>query len=156
MKKHILVAFDDSENAKRAVNYLAEILNPDSHVTLLSIMLDTEALCNMNSPELTPYFKSQQSSFCVLEDKKKELLQNALDQAKTALVDAGFKASNIRIKLNPKKHGIARDILIEAQSGYDLLVMGRRGLSGIKDFFLGGVSQKVFSHAKDISVLIVN
>ena len=28
----------------------------------------------MNSPELTPYFKSQQQAFCALEDKKKDLV----------------------------------------------------------------------------------
>jgi nucleotide-binding universal stress UspA family protein len=34
--------------------------------------------------------------------------------------------------------------------------MGKRGLSGIKDFILGSVSQKVFNTAKDISVLVVD
>jgi len=51
---------------------------------------------------------------------------------------------------------VARDILKEAGNGYDLIVIGRRGISGIREFFLGSVSQKVFSGAKDISVLIVN
>jgi len=51
---------------------------------------------------------------------------------------------------------VARDILSEAENGYDLIVIGRRGLSAVKDFFLGSTAQKVFSGAKDISVLIVN
>ncbi len=33
--------------------------------------------------------------------------------------------------------------------------LGRRGLSGLKKFFLGSVSQKVLHAVKDISVLIV-
>lgn len=152
----ILVAFDDSENAIRAVEYLADNFTPASHVTLLSVVTDSASLCEMNSPELTPYFKAQQSNFCLLEDKKRELLEAALDKAKSILLEAGFSDSKIKTKMNPKKRGVARDILDEAALGYDLLVMGRRGISGIKDFFLGSVSHKVFSMAKDISVLIVN
>jgi nucleotide-binding universal stress UspA family protein len=34
--------------------------------------------------------------------------------------------------------------------------MGRRGLSGIKEFFLGSVSQKVLQSAKAVSVVLVN
>ena len=156
MEKNILIAFDDSQNAIRAVQYIADNFTSGSHITLFSIVTDSASLCEMNSPELTPYFKSQQSNFCMLEDKKKELLENALDKAKSILLDSGFNESNISIKMNAKKRGVARDILDEAASGYDLLVMGRRGLSGIKEFFLGSISQKVFSLAKNISVLIVN
>lgn len=156
MGKKILLALDDSDNAMRAVTYLAENFNPKSFVTLLSIVQDAESLCEMNSPELTPYFKSQQNNFCLLENKKKELIDNAMAKAKTTLLEAGFKEDNIHIKINTKNRGIARDIIDESKLEYDLLVMGRRGVSGIKEFFLGSVSQKVFHLSKDISVLIVN
>jgi nucleotide-binding universal stress UspA family protein len=51
---------------------------------------------------------------------------------------------------------VAGDILAEAQSGYDTIVMGRRGLSGIAEFFIGSISQKVLHHAKDASVILVS
>jgi nucleotide-binding universal stress UspA family protein len=54
---------------------------------------------------------------------------------------------------------VAQKILIalnEAGQGYDMLVMGRRGISGLKEFFLGSISHKVFTGARDISVLIAN
>jgi nucleotide-binding universal stress UspA family protein len=156
MYSSILVAFDDSENAMRAVDFIAENFKAAGQVTLLSIIPDTAALCEMNSPELIPYFKSQQSSFCHLEDKKRELVQAAMDRAKSALVGAGFAEEHIKIVVETKKRGIARDIIDHAQAGYDVLVIGRRGVSGVKEFFLGSVSQKIFSLAKDISVVIVN
>ena len=143
-----MVAFDDSENAMRAVDFVARNLDAASHVTLLSIVQDTASLCEMNSPELIPYFKSQQTNFCVIEDKKRELVQAALDKAKDALLDAGFEKSHIEIKINTKNRGVARDIIEESKSGYDILVLGRRGLSGIQEFFLGSISQKVFSLSK--------
>ena len=155
MALNILVAMDDSDNAQRAVALVAKSFAAENSVTLLNIMLDTAALCQMDSPALTPLFKSQQSNFCALEDKKRELVNNAIGQAKGMLLEAGFKEDNITVKVENKQKGVARDILNEAEKGYDLIVMGRRGMSGIKEFFLGSTSHKVFSSAKHISVLIV-
>lgn len=156
MPQKILVAVDDSDNAKRAVAFVAKRFAASNQVTLFSVILDTAALCKMDSPELTPIFKSQQASFCVLETKKRELVNAALKQAKETLIEAGFPEDRVMVKVEDKKGGVARDILAEAEKGYDLIVIGRRGVSAVKDFFLGSTSQKVFSGAKDISVLIVN
>ena len=156
MDKKILVAIDDSENAMRAVEFIANSFTTDNKITLFNVIQDTAALCEMNSPELTPYFKSQQSSFCTLEEKKKELVNQAVEKAREVLVDAGFDENNITVKSEIKKSGVARDIVKEAQSGYNVIVLGRRGMSGIKDFILGSISQKVFNSAKNISVLFVN
>ncbi|MFC1814896.1 universal stress protein [Thermodesulfobacteriota bacterium] len=156
MGRKILVAIDDSKNALRAVEFVADTFTPENEITLFSVIQDTATLCEMNSPELTPYFVSQQDSFCVLEDKKKKLMEEASQKAKTFLVDAGFKQENIDTKLSTKKKGVARDIVDEANSGYDIVVLGRRGVSGIKEFLFGSISQKVLHLAKDVSVLIVN
>jgi len=156
MSQNILIAFDDSENALRAVEYVAKYLTKQSRVTLFSVVPDTAALCDMNSPELTPYFKSQQDSFCILEDKKRELLSGAQSKAKAILVENGFKEDQVQIKSEPKKKGIARDIADEAKSGYDLIVVGRRGASAIREFFLGSTSQKILNLVHDKSLFIVN
>jgi nucleotide-binding universal stress UspA family protein len=92
----------------------------------------------------------------LLEEKKKKLVNEAMQKAKRILLDAKFEEKNITIKSEIKKRGIARDIITEAKAGYNVVVMGKRGLSGIKDFILGSVSQKVFNTAKDISVLVVD
>ncbi|MBR9981718.1 MAG: universal stress protein [Desulfatitalea sp.] len=155
MAKKILIPIDDSENALRAVAFVSSSFARDNQVTLLNVMIDTATLCNMESPELIPLFKVQQATFCALEDKKRELVKDAMQQAKEALMAAGFSADNISIKIQDKQSGVARDILNEAEKGYDLIVIGRRGMSGIKEFFMGSISQKVLNGAKDISVLIV-
>ncbi len=156
MGLNILIAFDDSENAMRAVEFVAKSFTHDSTITLLSILQDSIALCDMNSPELTPYFLTQQSAFCALEEKKREIVKEAMEKAKGTFVSSGFIEKNISMKIEKKKSGIARDIINEAQSGFDLIVVGRRGLSGIMEFILGSVSQKVLQYAKDTSVLVVN
>jgi len=156
MGKKILVAFDDSENAIRAVEFVAKTFTTEHRITLFSVLQDTAALCDMNSPELTPYFREQQYSFCTLEEKKKSLLSSALEQAKDILIEAGFSDKNIEVKLDFKAKGVARDIVIEAANGYDLVILGRRGVSGIREFFFGSVSQKVLHSAGNVSILIIN
>jgi len=156
MSKNILIAFDDSENAQRAVDAVADTFARGSRITLFSVAMDTEALCKMNSPELTPYFKSQQSAFCTMADKKRDLVDAAIQQAKETLMNKGFKESNISIKHESLKEGVARDIIREAEDGYDVVVIGRRGTSGIRDFFFGSTSQKVLSAARNVSVFIIN
>ncbi|MBU1712539.1 MAG: universal stress protein [Proteobacteria bacterium] len=156
MGLNILVAFDDSDNAMRAVEFVAKSFTVDSRVTLLSILQDSIALCDMNSPELTPYFLSQQSAFCALEGKKREIVNEAMEKAKGTLVRSGFIEKHITMKIEKKKSSIARDIIDEAETGFDVIVIGRRGLSGIMEFILGSVSQKVLQFSKNTSVLVVN
>ena len=156
MAHKILIALDDSENALRAVDYVASNFQNHTPVTLFSVIADTASLCDMNSPELIPLFKSQQSSFCQLEDKKRSLVNDACENGRKILSDAGWDPAYVAIKVAPKHKGVARDIVQEASQGYDLIVIGKHGVTGIRDFFLGSISQKVLQLAKDISVLIVN
>jgi len=156
MEKNILVAVDDSENAMRAVEFIAKSFTPDHRITLFSVILDIPAICDLNSPSLTPYFSKQKAAFCEVEDQEKILIKNALQKARELLLKAGFGEKDVTIKMEAKKKGVARGILDEANSGYDTLVMGRRGLSGIKEFFIGSVSQKVLQSAKTVSVVMVN
>lgn len=156
MGERILVAFDDSDNAMRAVEFIAQSFTPEHEITLFSVLPDTAAICEMYSPELTPYFLSQRDAFCSIEDKKRDLVEKAIKEAKELLRKAGFEEKNVTTKMETQKKGIARDIINEAGSGYDTVVMGRRGLSGIKGFILGSISQKVLHASKNVSVLLVD
>ena len=156
MGQKILVAIDDSENAMRAVEFITKSFTPDHRITLFSVFLDTATICDMENPSLTPYFMAQKGAFCLVEDQKRTLINEALQKAKELLIKAGFEEEHIDIKMETKKKGVARGIIDEAGSGYDAIVMGRRGLSGIKEFFLGSISQKVLQSAEGVSVLLVD
>ncbi|OPX40705.1 MAG: hypothetical protein B1H13_06045, partial [Desulfobacteraceae bacterium 4484_190.3] len=93
---------------------------------------------------------------CQIEDEKEMALKSALQRAKETLLQAGFSEENIQVKTSIQKKGIARDIVAEAQrSNADMLILGRRGISGFKEFFLGSISQKVLELSKEKSVLLV-
>jgi len=157
MAKKILVAVDESKNSMKAVKYVAGGMEKTGTVTLLSVLPDATAACGLDSPSLTPLFKKSKQAFCAIEDTKKDSVKAFMEKAKQALVEAGFPSKNVAVKIRKKKVGIARDILKEAEQGkYTTLVVGRRGLTGIKQFLLGSVSNKIVQLAKRVSVIVVD
>ena len=157
MAKKILIAVDESKHSMKAVNYVAKGMEKTGTVTLISVIPDPTAACGLDSPALTPLFKQNRKTFCAVEDAKKDKVKAFMDKAKKVLVKAGFPAKNVAIKIRKKKAGIARDILKEAQQGkYSTLVIGRRGLSAIRQFMMGSVSNKIVQLAKSVSVIVVD
>lgn len=157
MAKKILVAVDESKNSMKAVDYVAKGIQTTATVTLFSVIPDSTAACGLDSPSLTPLFRENRQAFCAIEDTKKDSVKAFMEKAKQVLVKAGFPSKNIAIKIRKKKVGLARDILKEVQRGkYDTLVIGRRGLSGVKQFLFGSVSNKVVQLAKNASVIVVD
>lgn len=157
MARKILVAVDESPNSTQAVNYVAEDMEKTGSVTLFSVLPDATAACGLDSPSLTPLFRDNKQAFCMIEDTKKDTVKAFMEKAKKSLVQAGFLSENVAIKIQKKKEGIARDVLKEVQHGkYTTVVIGRRVLSGIKQFFLGSVSNKIVQLAEKVSVIVVD
>lgn len=155
MSKKILLAIDDSENAMRAVRLISELFDKDSEITLYSALLDHKKICEYNSPSLTPSFQKERAVFCALEEEKKSLLEKSSGEARDHLMQAGFARDNIHVETKPIEKGVARDIIKKADSGYDVVVLGKRGISGASEFLFGSVSQKVLNGVKKASVFIV-
>ena len=72
------------------------------------------------------------------------------------LVDLGFKPNQISTQLISGVASRARAIATEAkQNGYGTIVLGRRGHSRVRDFFIGRVTNKVLHIARDRTIWIV-
>lgn len=155
MKKKVLIAFDNSENAMRAVTFAAELFEKNSEITLFNVLLDYKRVCEYDSPSLTPSFQAERASFCRLEDQKKALLDRTAEELQKCLLLAGFEKDNLHVEIKTMEKGVARDIIKKADSGYDIVVLGKRGISGASEFFFGSVSQKVLHGVKKASAMVV-
>ncbi len=143
----ILLATDGSENSFKAVEKAIEIAKPlEADVTVLSVAQDV------------PVFKGQEGlsydQAVALQKNMVEGLgkaaQEVLDNTKKVFADHGMEVRTMLKKGQP-----ANAICDEATSGdYNMVILGSRGLGGLKEFILGSVSNKV-AHCAHTSVLIV-
>jgi nucleotide-binding universal stress UspA family protein len=123
--KKILVPTDGSAYSLKAAEYAAEI----------SKQFDAEAhLLNVITPSTIRISRRREdkSSVQVLEEAKEV-----------------FNRRGLKVVLRKPVRGNSAEVIckIAEEEGFDLIVMGSRGLSGVKSFFMGGVSDKVCHHA---------
>ncbi|MBD3159220.1 MAG: universal stress protein [Candidatus Lokiarchaeota archaeon] len=130
----ILVAVDGSEHSDKAVKYACSIgPNMNAEVILLHVVpMLVSATPYHDTVSDQPFLALQKVGEDILT-KAKNLASN-LDCEVTDLIDHGDPASRI--------------IEIAEEKNADLIIMGSRGLSGLKRLFVGSISDKVTNHAK--------
>lgn len=143
MIKNILVPIDGSEHSVRAVSYaldLAEKYSAD--IKLLSVAQPVVATGSMflTQPILPPastaiYVKE-------IEAAHEKILAEALRKAKESKPNINISKQLVNGRPADKIVKIAND------GNFDLIVMGSRGAGGIKEFFLGSVSDRVADEAR--------
>jgi len=154
MDKKILVAIDGSKNSLAALNYINTLRPhcPHLHLVLFHVLPPVPLVYK------EAVFKdSVDKKYLLLwKEKHLEAIEQVLRKSKDRLLRWGWEDPRVQIKAQEKRVGLARDILFEARTGlYDALVVGRRGLSKVEEFFLGSVSSKVLQGARDIPVWLV-
>jgi len=146
--RNILLAVDDSENARRAVAYVGFMLGrlEGFRVTLLHVIAEPE-----------------EDYFARVEEKEKWLndyranMASILADCRRKLIAAGFPEQAVEIRL-PRRHcpSIAECILMELdRTACGTIVVGRRGLSRKEEFLFGSVSSKIVGHARNCAVWVV-
>jgi nucleotide-binding universal stress UspA family protein len=68
---------------------------------------------------------------------------------------AGFPKDAIDVKTQTKKTGILKDIIQESYQNYSAIVVGRTGVSRLKDLILGSMAHKLAEKIKHIPTVIV-
>ncbi|MCU0560082.1 MAG: universal stress protein [Desulfobacterales bacterium] len=148
LNRTVLLAVDDSENSRRAVDYAGAMLGGREgfQVTLLHVISEPEE----------DYFPKLEEKRQWLEQYRRRIAA-ALEGFRRSLVGAGVPEDGIRthtpLRFCPS---IAECILSELEtSGYGTIVVGRQGLSRKEEFLFGSVSSKIVSHARNCTVWVV-
>jgi nucleotide-binding universal stress UspA family protein len=129
----ILVPVDGSENSRRAFDK-ALSLAKDSGATLTAIHV-------IESPP-TVYVESQKLLDNLLANYRKES-SKVLDQFEEIAEKQGIKIQAFIMEGDP-----ASNIINYAKNeGFDMIVIGSRGLGKIKEMMLGSTSRKVIHYA---------
>ena len=128
--KKILIAVDGSSYSLQAIKYVATLCSgAPVEVSLLHVlpMASEELLWQISLDEdFKSKIKEQYERF---NDECQRSAQKFLDQAKEILVNSScYVPDFIMTMLRQWQSGIARDIIAEAEKGYDAVVIGRRGI----------------------------
>ncbi|MEJ2658055.1 MAG: universal stress protein [Desulfobacterales bacterium] len=156
MSQKVLIALDGSEISSKIVEFSAKILSNNSLITLFGVVSNVDLLCELDPPFIKGFVSKKYPDYCrKIQNEKSRVLEETLQAGRQGFLDAGFKAEVLSTKIEVMKNDVALTIIEEARTGYDLIILGRRGHAGLKEFFFGSVSQKVLQTITDISILIV-
>ncbi|HIU64828.1 MAG TPA: universal stress protein [Candidatus Avacidaminococcus intestinavium] len=144
MFKKILVPVDGSETAWRALEYAAALGNKfESKLLVVNVVQNYNNISVLAVP-------LDAATVIESNNELRRIGEHVLKTATSKLTDFQGK---IAYKLE-EGHPSETILNIANETECDCIVIGSRGLSGIKEFFLGSVSSKVSQYAK-IPVLIV-
>ena len=161
MLHKVLIAVDGSKNSLRAVEYAGRVFapNPEARLVLFHI-LPAISRMNLDKKEIKAVDSRRAERvdlaglYWRLEDEEK--IGNFFAEATEVLLKAGLRPEQIRSKFGVKKGEIPEAMLEEVELGnYETLILGRRGLSRVKEFFMGSISSKALREARGCAVCVV-
>jgi nucleotide-binding universal stress UspA family protein len=151
----ILVCVDGSEQSQKAIE-VASLIAEGPQV-------EDVALIHVYENKLDPYSSSTWGGegYAVSQmdvehlkeryEKEKEKGNRILQKARIF-----FEAKNIKARTILKEgHPADRIVETASEEGFDMIVIGSRGLGGLQRLFLGSVSNAVVQEAKNCSVIVV-
>ena len=147
-KKKLLIAIDGSPSSNRAVDFVAQNIGGyDYRVGLIHAIRGFGDMV----PENPEFLMSPE----IVEMAYTEMME-IFNDAKEKLKKAGFDKNKISEKITTGVYSRAGTIIQEAQDGgYGTIVIGRKGLSQVHEFFMGRVCAKIIQSDKKFSVWVI-
>jgi nucleotide-binding universal stress UspA family protein len=146
--KKILIAVDESENARRAVSYVGQLLGGTKgfKVSILHVVPKPEE----------DYFptSTQQEEWLA---RHRQEISAVLDDYRQLLISQGFDPKDVSVRSTLRYcPSMAQCILSERdETEYSTIVVGRQGLSRSEEFLFGSISSKIVTHARNCTVWVV-
>lgn len=153
-KIKLLLAYDNSHFAVNSVQYIGEVF-PKDRTEVVIFYVETKIPRSFWHMRKNLDFCFQAHEIRASMAQRTKDINVGMEKAKNLLLDLGFPDSAIQTRVHIKKHGIARDIVEESRHGYDAIVMGRKGQSAVKDFFINSLPVRLLGKIKNIPLIVV-
>jgi nucleotide-binding universal stress UspA family protein len=156
----ILIAYDGSDNARRAVAYTAAMVDSNGRRQVDVVAIE-------RPPDRDLY--ADDAAWKTECAKRVAAMHTSLDEARHLLTAAGVPEKAVSTRFvescrSPLRDAhecsigtsIALEILrLAEEGGYGTVVVGRRGVSKQEEFLFGSVSTKIIHAAKGLAVWVV-
>ncbi len=146
--RNILIAVDESENARRAVSYVGQLLGglAGFKITILHVV---------SEPEEDYFPSSAQKEKWLIQYKQK--VEAMLEDYRQLLIQKGFDPEDVAVRSTLRYcPSMAECILSERdETQYSTIAGGRQGLSRSEEFLFGSISSKIVNHARNCTVWVV-
>ena len=157
--RKMLVGIHDKNCSMRAVTYVmrhyAEVR--DVEVTLIHVIPDLPARYWDDGHILSPAEEAERNK--VIETwtaGQRDFIEPILQGAVRDLVNQGFPAGRVRMKIVLGGGDVADTLLDEASAGgFRTIVVGRCGIADGKHFLVGSVVSKLIHKAADLAICVV-
>lgn len=138
----ILLAYDGSENAKRALARAISLSKDSDDELTIVYFVDLVAFQTFAAKHLLA-----------------ELRYKMVDDAEKLVADAALTAKQagvtvVRTSVMQNRDPADAILSVAVEKAIDLIVVGRRGVKGVERFLLGSVSSRIVEHSK-CDVLVV-
>jgi nucleotide-binding universal stress UspA family protein len=152
--RKILIATDGSYNALTAVSYVGNLYQSTSNL---------EVTIQHVFPAVPPIYLEEKydprirKKLTAWKERREEEAKNYLSEASKVLQRAGVEEEQIQTKFGEQVVGAAQDIMWEADAkGHNAIVIGKKGLSRLEEFFLGSITNKLLELSVDHPVWAVD
>jgi len=143
----ILIGYDGSDDAKAAIARAGELMR-GKPTAVLTVWEPFETLVSRVGAGMP----IGSDDYAELDHSSEERARQRAEEGAGLARDAGLKA---QARIRARFGSIADTILAEAEDpGVEAIVLGSRGLTGLKSLLMGSVSHAVLQHA-DRPVVVV-
>lgn len=157
--RKILIAVDGSGYAAKALEYAGQQFSgmSDLRITLLHVLSYLAASLWDDGHILSKQERDERNKVAdKWMDTQRQKAEPILRGAVAALVKRGIMETQIETKTISDSTDIADSIIEETRSGgYQMLVLGRCGLTAAKRFLMGSVTNKIIDRGAGTAVCVV-
>ena len=153
-RQKLLVAVDGSEQSREVVRYVAGICAPKRiEVTLFHVLSPvSESFWDLRTAPESSITEPYRGWLA----RHQAAMEIFMVDARQVLSDSGFPDEAVRVVLQPRQEGIARDILQEARRGYKAVAVGRVGRNPITRLVMGSVASKLVAALSEVTLWLVH
>ncbi|MDY6988461.1 MAG: universal stress protein [Thermodesulfobacteriota bacterium] len=153
-QEKILLAVDGSDWSMEAVRHVAKVVaRQRAFVVLFHVKKHAEL--SYKDMGTHPLFRVQSVDLAALEGTQKRAMEQFMKRGRQIFLDAGFPEEAVRVQIRKKRASVVRDIVEESKEGYTTIVVGRKGLSRLRDAVLGNVTARLLQKRAHVPIWII-